>query len=98
MIDATGVTSFQVINKISFFLGKVDNGKFPKLRIQNMELLALDTVETNTGQNTTGIGTSILADNQPERVIKKVNERQIDMKDIEDKEVNNVIGKCKHQA
>jgi len=63
-----------------------------------MELLTLDTVETNMGKNTTRIGTSILADSQPEQEIKKVNKGAIDGKDFQDKEVKNSIGKCEYQS
>ena len=72
-----------------FFLGKVDNGKFPKL-------LTLDKDETNIGENTTGNGTSILAESQPEREIKK--EIEIDGKDFHDKGINNIIGEYEHQS
>ena len=57
-----------------------------------MELLTLHTDESNRGQNTTGIGTSILADNQPGQEIKTVKKGAIDGKDFQD------TGKCEHQS
>ena len=72
------------VTSIFVFLGKVDNGKFPKL--ENMELLTMDdTNEANIGKNTTGVDTSILAECQSEHEIKKARKGEIDGTDSQDK-------------
>ena len=47
-----------------------------------------DTNEANMGENTTGMGTNIVAECQSEHEIKKANNGEIDGTDFQNKEVN----------
>lgn len=63
-----------------------------------MELLTPNTAKTKQGQNTDGITWNILPENQQQRYIIKTNEGKKDGKEIEEKEVNNSIGKCERRS